>query len=146
MTTHLLSLARTPPVVLSIGTSVSDALRQMVRCDVGAAAVIDDRRAIGIFTERDAVARVLLEGREPAMTPVGDVMTTPMLSVGPLDDPRDARRIMVAKGIRHLPVVGSDGRVLGMLSLRDVMADEIDDLEHQVDALTAFESADGIGG
>jgi hypothetical protein len=56
------------------------------------------------------------------MTPVSDVMTTPMLSVGP------------------------DGRVLGMLSLRNVMADEIDDLEHQVDALTAFEAADGIGG
>ncbi|HTQ41975.1 MAG TPA: CBS domain-containing protein [Polyangiaceae bacterium] len=143
---NLLSLARTPPVVLSRWTRVSDALRQMVRCDVGAAAVVDGQRAIGIFTERDAVFRVLLEGREPAMTPVSDVMTTPMLSVGPLDDPHDARRIMVAKGIRHLPVVDSDGRVVGMLSLRDVMADEIDDLEHQVDALTAFESADGIGG
>ena len=143
---NLLSLARTPPVVLSRWTRVSDALRQMVRCDVGAAAVIDGQRAIGIFTERDAVARVLLEGREPAMTPVSDVMTTPMLSVGPLDDPHDARRIMVAKGIRHLPVVDPAGRVVGMLSLRDVMADEIDDLEHQVDALTAFESADGIGG
>lgn len=143
---NLLGLARTPPVVLSRWTRVSDALRQMLRCDVGAAAVIDDRRALGIFTERDAVARVLLEGREPTMTPVGDVMTTPILSVGPLDDPRDALRIMVAKGIRHLPVVGPDGRVLGMLSLRDLMADEIDDLEHQVDALTAFESTDGIGG
>jgi CBS domain-containing protein len=143
---HLLSLARTPPVVLSRRTRVSDALRQMLRCDVGAAAVIEDQRAIGIFTERDAVARVLLEGREPATTPVGDVMTTPMLSVGPLDDPHVARRIMVAKGIRHLPVVDPEGRVLGMLSLRDVMADEIDDLEHQVDSLTAFESTDGIGG
>jgi len=143
---NLLSLARTPPVVLSRWTRVSDALRQMVRCDVGAAAVVDGQRAIGIFTERDAVVRVLLEGREPAMTPVSDVMTTPMLSVGPLDDPHDARRIMVAKGIRHLPVVDPDGRVVGMLSLRDVMADEIDDLEHQVDALAAFESADGIGG
>lgn len=143
---HLLSLARTPPVVLSRSTRVSDALRQMLRCDVGAAAVIDDQRAVGIFTERDAVARVLLEGREPATTPVGDVMTTPMLSVGPLDDAHEARRIMVAKGIRHLPVVDPDGRVLGMLSLRDVMADEIDDLEHEVDSLTAFEATDGIGG
>jgi len=143
---HLLSLARTPPVVLSRRTHVSDALRQMLRCDVGAAAVIDDQRAVGIFTERDAVARVLLEGREPTTTPVGDVMTTPILSVGPLDDPHDARRIMVAKGIRHLPVVDPEGRVLGMLSLRDLMADEIDDLEHEVDALSAFESADGIGG
>jgi signal-transduction protein with cAMP-binding, CBS, and nucleotidyltransferase domain len=52
---------------------------------------------------------------------------------------------MVAKGIRHLPVVGPDGKVLGMLSLRDLMADEIDDLEHEVATLTAFESADGIG-
>lgn len=144
--THLLGLARTPPVVLSRSTSVSEALRQMLRCDVGAAAVIDDQRAVGIFTERDAVARVLLEGREPATTPVGDVMTTPILSVGPSDDPRDARRIMVAKGIRHLPVVGSNAEVLGMLSLRDLMADEIDDLEHQVEALVALESADGIGG
>lgn len=143
---QLLSLARTPPVVLSRWTRVSDALRQMLRCDVGAAAVIDDRRAIGIFTERDAVARVLLEGREPAMTPVCDVMTTPLLSVGPLDDPHEALRIMVAKGIRHLPVVSPEGRVLGMLSLRDLMADEIDDLEHEVATLAAFESADGIGG
>lgn len=144
--THLLSLARTPPVVLSRSTSVSEALRQMLRCDVGAAAVVEDRRAVGIFTERDAVARVLLERREPATTPVGEVMTTPILSVGPSDDPGDARRIMVAKGIRHLPVVGSNAEVLGMLSLRDLMADEIDVLEHQVDGLVAFESADGIGG
>ena len=144
--THLLSLARTPPVVLSRSTSVSEALRQMLRCDVGAAAVIEDQRAVGIFTERDAVARVLLERREPATTPVGEVMTTPILSVGPSDDPGDARRIMVAKGIRHLPVVGSNAEVLGMLSLRDLMADEIDVLEHQVEGLVAFESADGIGG
>ena len=144
--THLLSLARTPPVVLSRSTCVSEALRQMLRCDVGAAAVIEDQRAVGIFTERDAVARVLLEGREPATTPVGEVMTTPILSVGPSDDPGDARRIMVAKGIRHLPVVGSNAEVLGMLSLRDLMADEIDVLEHQVEGLVAFEGADGIGG
>lgn len=144
--THLLSLARTPPVVLSRSTSVSEALRQMLRCDVGAAAVVEDQRAVGIFTERDAVARVLLERREPATTPVGEVMTTPILSVGPSDDPGDARRIMVAKGIRHLPVVGSNAEVLGMLSLRDLMADEIDVLEHQVEGLVAFESADGIGG
>ena len=144
--THLLSLARTPPVVLSRSTSVADALRQMLRCDVSAAAVIDNQRALGIFTERDAVARVLLEGREPTKTPVGDVMTTPILSVGPLDDPRTARRIMVTKGIRHLPVIGPDAEVLGMLSLRDLMADEIDVLEHEVEALVAFESADGIGG
>ncbi|HEX8795323.1 MAG TPA: CBS domain-containing protein [Polyangiaceae bacterium] len=58
----------------------------------------------------------------------------------------DARRIMVAKGIRHLPVVGSNAEVLGMLSLRDLMADEIDVLEHQVEGLVAFESANGIGG
>lgn len=143
---QLLSLARTPPVVLSRWTRVSDALRQMLRCDVGAAAVVDHQRAVGIFTERDAVARVLLEGRDPATTLVGTVMTTPILSAGPSDEPRHARRIMVAKGIRHLPVVGPDARVLGMLSLRDLMRDEIDDLEHQLDALVAFESADGIGG
>jgi signal-transduction protein with cAMP-binding, CBS, and nucleotidyltransferase domain len=52
---------------------------------------------------------------------------------------------MVMKGIRHLPVVDGDGKVLGMLSLRHVMADEIDDLEHEVESLTAFEAADGIG-
>jgi CBS domain-containing protein len=143
---HVLNLAQTPPVVVSRGASVLDALRQMLRYDVGAAAVVDGQRAIGIFTEQDAVARVLLAGREPATTPVGDVMTTPMLSVGPWDDPRGAHRIMIAKGIRHLPVVGPDGKVLGMLSLRDLMAEEIDDLEHEVDGVVAFESADGIGG
>jgi len=142
----LLELARTPPVLLSRWTSVANGLRQMIRCDVGAAPVVDGSRAIGIFTERDAIVRVLLEGRDPATTVIGDVMTTPILSVAPDAGAHEARRIMVTKGIRHLPVVDGDGRVLGMLSLRHLMADEIDDLEHEVESLTAFEAANGIGG
>jgi len=143
---NLLKLARTPPVVVSQETSVANAMRKMVRCGVGAAAVVDRGRAIGIFTERDAVARVLLEERSPWTTPVGEVMTAPLLFVGPDADLHEARSIMIIKGIRHLPVVDRDGKVLGMLSLRHLMAEEIDDLEHEVETLAAYEARDSIGG
>jgi CBS domain-containing protein len=143
---NLLKLARTPPVVLSKGASVSDAVRKMVRAGVGVAVVVDHGHAIGVFTERDAVARVLLEERPPRTTRVGDVMTAPIVSVTADTDPHEARQTMMARGVRHLVVVDDEAKVLGVLSLRHVMAEEIDDLEHEIEGLASYDAVDSIGG
>ena len=142
----LMKLARTPGVVVPKGATVLAAVQAMIRNGVGAAAVVENGRAVGIFTERDAVARVLLEERSPRATIVGDVMTSRMLSVSPEAEPREARRLMIENGVRHLPVVDSSGVVLGMVSLRHLMFEEIDDLEHELEGIAGYAAADSPGG
>jgi CBS domain-containing protein len=101
---------------------------------VGAVAVVDENsRVAGIFSERDVLRRVSLSGREPGQTPVREVMTTPV-EMATLDTtPGQALATMVERHYRHLPIVDDDGRLLGMLSIRNVLQARIDTLTRQLD-------------
>ena len=83
-------------------------------------AVLEGERLVGVFSERDVVRRVLNRGRDPLCTAVGDVMTTNLVVAGPDEDYQAAMRTMDYANIRHLPVV-EDGRMVSMLSIRDLM-------------------------
>ncbi len=115
-------------------SSVEKAIRTMLDCRVGAVAVVDEnRRVAGIFTERDVLRRIALSGRSLAETQVRDVMTTPV-EMATLDTtPGQALATMVEFHYRHLPIVDDDGRLLGMLSIRDVLQARIDTLTRQLD-------------
>jgi CBS domain-containing protein len=78
---------------------------------------------IGIFTERDVVFRVVAEGRDPAKTRLGEVMTANPVTVGPHEPAISALRLMEDSGFRHLPVV-EDGRILGVVSRRDFAGED----------------------
>jgi len=100
------------------GASLRDAARQMVERRVGSILVCDGERLVGILTERDVLglfARGELEAR------VADVMTRNPETVEPDESLAQARLVMLHGGFRHLPVVDR-GRVVGMLSLRDLLA------------------------
>ena len=105
--------------------TVTAAARLMKKKSVGAVMVVKDNgRLAGIFTERDALFRVLAEGRDPKTTRLSDVMTAQPQTIGPEEPFLHALRIMHEGNFRHLPVV-EFGRPLGMVSVRDALDDDL---------------------
>jgi len=99
-------------------------VRIMTTRNVGIVSVLDGDRLVGVFSERDVVQRVVDHGLDPVRTPVGSVMTTELIVAEADEDYQSAMRKMDQANIRHLPVV-SEGRLLSMLSIRDLMRVEM---------------------
>jgi CBS domain-containing protein len=110
--------------VLDPDMHVRDAAQQMTDRNIGAAAVVHDGRLAGIFTERDLMARVVAKGLDPEGTTVGVVMSKELVVASSNEDVDSALQKMRAIHARHLPVV-DDGKLVGMLSIRDLL--EMDD-------------------
>ncbi len=142
----LLRITRTPLVTVNGHGSVMDAVRTMHEEHIGAIAVVDNNRLIGIFSERDLMNRVVLQRRDPDNTVVGDVMTSPVITIQRTATADDALKLMDEKHIRHLPVVNTDGKLAGMLSIRSLLHEKVEDLRDQLDSLEAYFTADGAGG
>jgi len=98
---------------------VAEAATIMARGKVGSTLVMNRGRLVGIFTERDIV-RALSHSPDAPADPVGHWMTANPQTVSGVDPVDEALRLMVSGGFRHLPVVDDDGRVVGMLSMRDL--------------------------
>lgn len=105
--------------------TVGEAARLMKRNRIGAIMVVEQERLIGIFTERDALYRVLAEDRDLHATRVCDVMTRNPASIHPDKQFADALQMMHAGRFRHVPVV-EDGRAIGMVSASDAMGPELE--------------------
>ena len=111
--------------------SVAEAARMMETHNVGIVAVLDGEHLVGVFSERDVVRRVLNRGRDPLCTAVGEAMTTNLVVASPDDDYQAAMRAMDDANIRHLPVV-EDGRMISMLSIRDLMRVDLARLTEEI--------------
>jgi CBS domain-containing protein len=120
-------VAGRPPVTVSRDATVVDAARQMKQRNVGSVLVLDASRLVGIFTERDALFRVLAADRDPATTTIGDVMTPQPQTMHPDEPFVRALRVMHEGKFRHLPVV-EFGRPLGIVSVRDALDDDLVEL------------------
>ncbi len=105
-------------------TTVAAAARLMKKHHVGAVMVVDGTQLVGIFTERDAVFRVLAEGRNPTTTQLSAVMTAKPRTVDADKAVGHALMMMYDGGFRHVPVV-ADGKPLGMISARDALGPEL---------------------
>ncbi|MBR0827466.1 CBS domain-containing protein [Bradyrhizobium manausense] len=124
---------------------VVEALRRMRDDRVRAVLVIDDDVLVGIVTQGDCAIKVLLPGLDAKQTPVSQVMTVNPVTIKP-DDPLDGCMAMMAKRrFRHLPVLDA-GKVVGVISIGDVVKNIIRDLEHNVDDLMGYIMKDGPGG
>jgi len=97
--------------------------------------VKDNGRLAGIFTERDAVFRVLAEGRDPKTTRLSDVMTPQPQTITPEKPFGHALLMMYESGFRHVPVV-EDGKPVGMVSARDVLGPELQEFESELQRRT----------
>ena len=107
-------------------TTVREAAELMARGHVGAVVVVEDEHLIGIFSERDAVFRVVARGLEPATTPLADVMTPAPVTIEPNRSFGHAMAVMHEHGCRHLPVV-ENGRAIGIVSARNALDPEIEE-------------------
>ena len=116
-----------PPVTGERTTTVLAAALAMKQHGKGALLVVDGTRLIGIFTERDALMRVIAEERDPRTTRLADVMTPQPQTMHPDEPFLKALRIMHSRGFRHLPVV-EHGRPLGIVSARDALDDDLYEL------------------
>jgi CBS domain-containing protein len=111
-------------VTVQRDATVADAVRAMSDRNVGIVAVLEGDRLTGLFSERDLVRRVVGRGLDPATAPVADVMTSELVVADADEDYQAAMSKMDQANIRHLPVV-SDGKLLSMISIRDLMRQEI---------------------
>jgi CBS domain-containing protein len=119
------------PLLLPGHTTVQHACRSMRERRVGAVVVTGgDRRLLGIFTGRDAVCRVLAEGKDPAKTTLAEVMTRDPYTMPPANTAIEALRTMEDCGCRHLPVV-EDEKVIGIASRGDFRGIELDRLDEE---------------
>ena len=127
------------------GDMVVEALLQMRDNRVRSVLVIDDDVLVGIVTQGDCAIKVLLPGLDAKQTPVSQVMTGNPVTVKPDDPLQGCMALMAARGFRHLPVLNA-GKVVGVISIGDVVKDIIRELEHNVDDLMGYIMKDGPGG
>jgi len=107
-------------------TTVSEAARLMADRNVGAVMVVHQERLIGIFTERDAVFRVVARGLDAQTTPLGEVMTTEPKTIGPDKTFGLALLMMHEHGFRHVPVI-ENGTPVGIVSARNALDPEMEE-------------------
>jgi CBS domain-containing protein len=105
---------------IEAGASVFEAVQTMVEANVGSLLVTDGGEIVGIVTERDYLRRVTLEGRTDKDTPVGEIMTSPLIVVTPETSIDECMAVMTDRRIRHLPVVDG-GEVVGVVSIGDLV-------------------------
>ncbi len=124
--TVLQSMNRRHVVSLPPSASVHDAACTMTKANCGSVLIIDAAGTmLGILTERDLMTRVLAKSLDAVATSVTQVMTRNPQCVGPETKVADAVLIMIERGFRHLPVVDTTGRVLGVISARDALPREV---------------------
>jgi CBS domain-containing protein len=143
---NVYSLCRRPAVSLPAKASVIEALRLMTKEEVGAVVVVENEKAAGIFTRRDAIERVVLKELPPETTPLSAVMSSPVEVLSQDTDLADALKLMAAKPFNHLPVVDSQARVIGLATTKPIMKRTIEKLSDELGSLEAYITADGIGG
>jgi CBS domain-containing protein len=117
--------------------SVLDAAGYMADRVIGAVPVLDDGRVVGMFTERDLMTRVVVPGKDPSRIPVRDVMTRDVVTAHPDERYAECIRKMTRVHCRHLPVV-EDDRLLGTVSLRDLLAVNLEERESELRHLTEY--------
>ncbi len=130
---NLLEWCDEGPATVPVSASVDDAIRTMIDKVVGAVAVIDEDGIVaGMFTERDVLSKFALSGRNPKQTPVRELMS-PMVEMATEQTSfSEALEVMLERHYRHMPIVDEKGKVLGIISIRNILEARIDDLLAQL--------------
>ena len=127
------------PEVYAVGPDapVIDAIRLMALKGIGAVLVMDGARVAGILSERDYARKIVLEGRSSKDTPVRDIMTAEVVTIGPDHDVAACMQMVTRKRIRHLPVMDG-GALVGIISIGDLVKAVIEDQQHELDQLQRY--------
>ena len=117
--------------------AVLAAIRAMAERHIGALLVMQGGELVGIVSERDYARKIILKGRSSSDTPVRDIMTAPVITVGPTDSIETCMRLCTDRRVRHLPVVDG-GKVVGMLSIGDLVKAVISEQGAQIEQLQRY--------
>jgi len=132
---------------VGLDATVADAIHKMLDYHVGAVAVVDDvYRVAGIFTERDVLRKMSLSRLDPQTTSIRDLMTTPVEMATRNTGAGEALSIMIERHFRHLPVSDDNGKLLGILSIRNLLEWRVGELSHELESLEQYMTNDGPGG
>ncbi|MBO9368652.1 MAG: CBS domain-containing protein [Chloroflexi bacterium] len=133
----LLAYRNTHPVCVSPNDTVLHALQVMAQENIGAVLVVEGHKVLGIFTERDYARKGEVAGRTAAHTLVKEMMTSELISVTSKTSLEECLKLMQTYHIRHLPVVDGE-RVIGILSIRDVMEAVLKERESEIVGLENY--------
>lgn len=144
---NILELCDRETAAVVVDASVAEAIRMMLSCGVGGVAIVDNvRHVLGIFTERDVLVKLALSRRDPEVTSVLDLMTTGVETATTDITAGEALTLMLERRFRHLPIVDGRDKLLGILSLRNLLQWRTEDLSRELDALEQYYSNDSLGG
>ena len=116
---------------------VLEIIQLMATHHVGALPVLRGGELLGIVSERDYARKVVLLGRSATDTPVGQIMSSPVITVTPQTSLNECMQLVTDHRVRHLPVV-ENGRVIGMISIGDLVKAVIDEQQHKIDDLERY--------
>jgi len=117
--------------------SVLDAVRRMAEKGIGALLVMNQGEPVGLMSERDYARKVILEGKRSRDTRVGEIMSSPLISIEGRATADAGLALMTRHKIRHLPVV-DDGKLVGLVSIGDLVDAVIDDQQRLIDQLERY--------
>jgi CBS domain-containing protein len=124
-------------IVVARSASIADAARLMAEHHIGALPVLDGDRLVGIFTERDVLTRIVAAGRNPDTSRVGDVMSTDLVVCEMAESYEVCLKRMQQARVRHLLAL-QDGRLAGIVSMRDTLAADVDEKAEELTLLNAY--------
>ena len=122
---------------ISKDSTILDGLKLMAEKRIGSLPVLEGGQVVGIFTERDYARRVGPDRRQPEETRIEEFMTRELITVDPNQTVNDCMVLMTENHIRHLPVM-DEGRLVGIISVGDVVKDIIEELEFHVEQLKSY--------
>ena len=131
----ILRLVDRESITVPPSTTVADAIQIMLDRRVGSVVIVEAKQVLGIFTERDVLRKLALSGRDPKTIAVSELMTAPAVTVDPNTTPAGALATMLEHHFRHLPVVDSQGRLRGVLSIRNLLQEMMEKYRHQLHSL-----------
>ena len=134
---HLLDNKGHYVVSVAPEASVFDAIKLMADKAVGSLIVMQDDELVGIITERDYARKVILKGRSSSTTTVAEIMTENVLTTSDSHTVKDCMELMTEKRIRHLPVL-EDDRVIGVISIGDLVQAIISDQQNEIEQLGQY--------
>jgi CBS domain-containing protein len=120
-----------------VDQTVFEAALYMAEKDIGALPVLDQNRLAGVFSERDIIKRVVVPQKDVRKTPIRDVMTTDLVVAESTEEISDVLDKMRQHHCRHMPVVSGD-RLVGFLSLRDLLSADLEEKDAQVQQLNSY--------
>lgn len=127
-------------VTIAEDRPVLEAVRLMAEHHIGAVLVMRGAELAGIASERDYARKVVLQGRSSSDTSVATIMSSPVVCVGPFESVGDCMAIMTERHIRHLPVL-EGGRILGIVSIGDLVKEVIEDQKQEISYLQQYISS-----